>query len=257
MSSGKSSIYLHDNLNLPKSFESEIYEFGRFRLDAGHLMLYRDSEPVALAPKIVETLVALVERRGDVVSKQELMERLWPEAFVEESNLTQNIYLLRKVLAEGSGGRELIETFRRRGYRFNGDVSTSDGNSAGTLASDENGASEVNGSRTYSSIAILPLTNLTDDPSAEYLSDGVTETVINRLTEISSLRVLARGTVFQYRDSKLSPPEIGRRLGVSAVAAGRILQHGERLIVRVELVSTADGRQIWGEQYDHTAPDLL
>src|SRR5215217_5978997 len=150
-------------------------------------MLYRDSEPVPLAPKLVETLVALVEQRGDVVSKQELMERLWPEAFVEESNLTQNIYLLRKVLAEGSGGRELIETFRRRGYRFNGDVSTSDGHSTATPASDENGASEIKGSVTHSSIAILPLTNLTADPSAEYLSDGIAESVINRLTQISSL----------------------------------------------------------------------
>ena len=94
------------------------YEFGEFRLDAGQRLLFRESRPVPLAPKVVETLLALVERGGLLVTKDELMARLWPDAFVEESNLTQNVFLLRKAL----GGAEYIETVPRRGYRFRGEV---------------------------------------------------------------------------------------------------------------------------------------
>jgi len=84
-------------------------------------MLYKGELAVELAPKVVETLLALIERRGEIVSKNEIMKRLWADSFVEESNLTQNIYLLRKILGNGADGKPLIETFRRRGYRFNED----------------------------------------------------------------------------------------------------------------------------------------
>jgi DNA-binding winged helix-turn-helix (wHTH) protein/Tol biopolymer transport system component len=109
------------------SSNTETYEFEGFRLDAGRLMLYRDSETISLKPKVVETLVALVERRGEVISKSELMDRLWAETFVEESNLTQNIYLLRKTLGARRDGKPFIENFSRRGYRFNGEIGTRNG----------------------------------------------------------------------------------------------------------------------------------
>lgn len=124
MSSDVSSIYSQDSINSPNSNNGGIYEFENFRLDAMHRMLYKENQPVALAPKVIETLIALVERRGELVSKEELMERLWADSFVEESNLTQNIYLLRKTLGSNAGGKPLIETFRRRGYRFNGEFKT-------------------------------------------------------------------------------------------------------------------------------------
>ena len=85
-------------------------------------MLFENGRPVALAPRVIETLVALIERGGAIVSKDELMQRVWGESFVEESNLTQNIYLLRKALGNNPAGEPLIESFRRRGYRFNGEL---------------------------------------------------------------------------------------------------------------------------------------
>ena len=102
--------------------DKTIYEFKDFRLDAGHLMLYQNEQEISLAPKVIETLLALVERRGEVLSKDELMEMVWADSIVEEGNLSQNLYLLRKTLGEGKNGKPLIETFRRRGYRFNGEV---------------------------------------------------------------------------------------------------------------------------------------
>ena len=102
-----------------------IYDFGEFRLDSSELMLYRADEEVSLPPKAVETLLALIEHRGQIVSKDQLMEAIWSDAVVEESNLSRYIHVLRSTLGEQADGRPFIETFRRRGYRFNSEVSIS------------------------------------------------------------------------------------------------------------------------------------
>jgi DNA-binding winged helix-turn-helix (wHTH) protein len=106
------------NLGLVKSPDHLIYEFHNYRLDPLHLMLYRDDDEVSLTPKQVETLLALVEKSGEIVSKDVLMERLWGDTVVEEANLIQNIHFLRKELGNAPDGRPMIETLRRRGYRF-------------------------------------------------------------------------------------------------------------------------------------------
>lgn len=100
----------------------KVYQFEEFRLDAAHSMLYRDSEPVSLPPKAVETLQALVERNGQIVGKDELMRIIWNDAIVEESNLSLYLHLLRKILGERADKKPFIETLRRRGYRFSANV---------------------------------------------------------------------------------------------------------------------------------------
>jgi DNA-binding winged helix-turn-helix (wHTH) protein/TolB-like protein/Tfp pilus assembly protein PilF len=96
----------------------QFYEFGRFRLRTGDRVLLRDQEIVPLTPKVFDILLALVESSGQVISKDGLMKRVWPDSFVEEGNLTQNISLLRKALGDGQNGHQYIETVARRGYRF-------------------------------------------------------------------------------------------------------------------------------------------
>jgi DNA-binding winged helix-turn-helix (wHTH) protein len=97
-------------------------EFGAFRLDTSRRLLYRNRDVVHLAPKAVEILALLVERPKEVLSKQELIEAVWPDTYVEESNLAHNIALLRKTLEDGGGRRSWIETIPKRGYRFAGEV---------------------------------------------------------------------------------------------------------------------------------------
>ena len=120
---------LEKNLDLPEFIlrmgnpsAREVYEFDDFRLDAGHLMLYYKDEEVALVPKAVELLVALVERRGQIISKDELLEKVWPDAIVDESNLFFYLSILRKALGTQKNGKPWFETLRRRGYRFAGDA---------------------------------------------------------------------------------------------------------------------------------------
>jgi serine/threonine-protein kinase len=107
------------------------------------------------------------------------------------------------------------------------------------------------------SIAVMPLVNASADPNAEYLSDGITETIINSLAQLPELRVMARSTVFRYKGREVNPQEVGRDLNVRAVLAGRVLRLGDRLIIRTELVDTRDGAQIWGEQYNRSPSDIL
>lgn len=105
--------------------ESHSYDFGRFRLKAAERVLLRSGEPVPLTPKVFDILITLVEQRGQVVGKDDLMRRVWPTTFVEEGNLTQNISLLRKALGESTTGVQFIETVPRRGYRFVAEINES------------------------------------------------------------------------------------------------------------------------------------
>ncbi|HKY45286.1 MAG TPA: tetratricopeptide repeat protein [Pyrinomonadaceae bacterium] len=107
------------------------YEFGRFRLKVAERVLLREDEPVPLTPKVFDILVTLVENGGQVVAKDDLMRRVWPNTFVEEGNLTQNISLLRKALGETPGGVQFIETVPRRGYRFVAETTETCGDESG------------------------------------------------------------------------------------------------------------------------------
>src|SRR5215510_13434498 len=106
--------------------ETICYEFGPFRLNSKERLLMRNDQTVAMTPKVFDTLLLLVENSGHVLTKDELMQRLWPDTFVEESSLTQNISLIRRALAESENGngRSYIETIPKRGYRFVADVTT-------------------------------------------------------------------------------------------------------------------------------------
>lgn len=122
MSLNLSSNFLQFKIEMAKDSKHKVYEFDEFRLDRTNLMLYRAGEEISLPPKVIETLVVLVENQGEIISKNELMDRVWADSIVEESNLSQSLYRLRKTLGERANGEPYIETLRRRGYRFNGEV---------------------------------------------------------------------------------------------------------------------------------------
>lgn len=107
------------------------------------------------------------------------------------------------------------------------------------------------------SLAILPLANASSDPGMEYLSDGITESIINSLSQLPKLRVVPRGTVFRYKGQEVDPQQAGRELGVRAVLTGRVLQLGDSLIVKTELADVAQQSQLWGEQYRRKLTDIF
>jgi len=111
--------------------------------------------------------------------------------------------------------------------------------------------------KSVDSLAILPLINAGDDSDTEYLSDGITESIINNLSQFPKLRVMARSTVFRYKGREVDPQRVGQELGVRATLSGRVLQRGDLLIIKVELVDTDDGSHLWGEQYSRNLSDIF
>lgn len=222
-----------------------VYDFSDFRLEGAEGRLLHNGQPVALKPKVFDLLLFLVQMRGQLVKKDDLMREIWPDTVVEENNITVSISALRKVLGEDRLGREFIETVPRRGYRFIADVIE--------IAEKE----ADNGEMPIDSLAVLPMQNPTYDETAEYLSEGITESIINTLSQIPKLRVLACSIVLKFKGKEIDPQEVGRRLKVRAVMLIRVIQLGEKLVIRSELVKVSNGSQIWGDQYNRSPSDLL
>ena len=111
--------------------------------------------------------------------------------------------------------------------------------------------------KAINSIAVLPLVNAGNDPDTEYLSDGITESLINSLSQFPQLRVVPRTTAFRYKEKEIDPRQVARDLGVQAILTGRVIQRRDTLDMQVELVETSNGSQVWGEQYNRKASDLL
>jgi TolB-like protein/Tfp pilus assembly protein PilF len=244
---------------MPVSAQSKLsYEFAGFLLDPAEQMLVRqqDGEPVPLTPKAFLTLLVLLRNCGRTVEKEELLREVWPETFVEEGNLTVTIFMLRKSLGEGRNEHKYIKTVPRRGYRFVAPVREVQ-TPAQTRPHERRTGRDAPDAEERVSVAILPLLNMSGDASAEYLSDGITESIINSLSQLPSLRVLARSTVFRYKGLDVDPQSVGREMRVRAVLTGRLIQLDDNLIIRTELVDATNGWQLWGEQYNRKTSDLL
>lgn len=222
-----------------KDANPKIYQFGCFRLNASEGVLLRRGRPVRLPPKTLDTLMALVENSGHLVTKAELMNRVWPDTHVEEMNLARHVSGLRKVLGRGPSSRPYIETVARRGYRFNARVSQIEGVAKQAAPP-------------FTSLAVLPFQNQTSDPALDYLCTGIAEGIINALVQLPHLHVTGRNTTFSYSGRDANLRELGRQLDVQCLLTGRIVKVNDRLVIGAELVDARTGHQLWGEQYNRT-----
>jgi TolB-like protein len=227
------------------------YEFGPYRLDMSERVLTCDGETIALTPKATEILIMLVLNAGQLVEKDELLKEVWPNTFVEEANLSQNVFVLRRALGDERADPRYIETVVRRGYRFIGTVRTVNGDDE-----DSQFPAGVSVSQRLV-IAVLPFLNATGDSEIEYLADGLTDNIINNLARVSRLRVMSRSSVFRYTTKALDPQQAGRDLGAKVVLVGKISSRASGVAVGVELVDASTGWQLWGETFDSVSTNLL
>jgi DNA-binding winged helix-turn-helix (wHTH) protein/TolB-like protein/Tfp pilus assembly protein PilF len=202
-----------------------ILEFGPFRLDLLRRSLERDGQPIALSGKALEILAILLERRGDVVDKDDLMRQVWPDTAVEENNITVAISALRKALGETASATKWIVTIPGRGYSFVG------------LAA----------SQPLRSVAILPFSVLNQNGRNEYLGLGLADAVITRLGNTPLIvRPLASVSRFAGQD----PIQTGRDLGVDAVVVGSIRTADDLIRVSVHLFRVRDSHPLWAQNFD-------
>ena len=230
------------------------YRFGEFTLDAGEKVLLRQGKPLLLAPKILETLLTLVQNSGRIIEKEELMTRLWPDTFVEESNLTYSIVQLRKTLGDDARHPRYIETIPKRGYRFIEEVQEV---FRDVGIHDREGRSAVVTERRVASIAVLPFLDMSPDRDQEYFCEGLADELINSLACLPNLHVASRTSSFRFKSSTLDIREVGKRLNVNTVLEGSVRKAGNNFRITAQLISAVDGYQLWSEKYDRSLDDIF
>ncbi len=227
---------------------NDLYRFGRFVLQPAAQRLLVDGAAVTVGPRAFDLLVALVERAGQLVSKAELLDLVWPGLVVEENNLQVQISSLRKIL-----GPSAITTLAGRGYRF-------------TLPIDRSGQQQMPFSRETlrcagheetPSIAVLPFVNLSDDAANEYFADGLSEELINVLSKIRGLRVVSRTSAFSFKGAKVDIPTVANRLNVAAILEGSVRKVGLHVRITVQLVHAASDSYLWSKSYDRQLEDIF
>jgi TolB-like protein/Flp pilus assembly protein TadD len=214
--------------------------FGGFELDTEAGELRKGKKRLHLPPQPLKVLCLLVNRAGQLVTRDELRQQLWhTDTFVDfEQGLNVCVRQIREVLSDSADAPRFVETVPRRGYRF--------------IAHQV----RVPLQRSIHSLAILPFENSSGDPDLEYLGDGIAESLINSLSAIESLRVVPRAVAFRCK-GRNDLEAVGRELNISAVVTGRIVSQDRRINVQAELVDLASESQLWGEHYHAQGADVF
>lgn len=274
-----------------------LFRFDAFELDTRAGELRKRGIKLRLQGQPLQVLAALLQHSGDLVTRDELRAQIWPaDTFVDfDHSLHNAIARLREVLGDSAQKPRYIETLPRRGYRFIGQVEelvteveepprtealveTPASASAGkghmallsvtllTLASIGSAfwlvrpasptASAAENLQLHS-LAVLPLDNLSGDPSQEYFVDGMTDELITDLAKVSSLRVISRTSVMRYKGTKKTLPEIARELNVDAVIEGSVVRSGKRVRITAQLLHGPTDRHLWAETYERDLGDVL
>lgn len=220
--------------------------FGPFEVDPQAGELRRQGSKINLQGQPFQVLAVLLERPGEMVTRDELCTRLWPaDTFVDfERGLNKAINKLREALRDNADKPRFIETLPLRGYRFIAPIES---------------LPETHPRHTpqIDSLAVLSLENLSGDPSQEFFSDGLTEELICALANISSLRVISRTSAAAFKGSRKSLPQIAKELGVTAVVEGTVARSGQSVRVTIQLILAADDSHIWAGRYERDLSDIL
>ena len=223
-----------------------IVRFGAFELDNDGGELRRDGTRMRLQEQPLHILRILLEQPGKIITREELREKIWPsDTFVDfDHGINNAIKRLREALGDTAETPRFIETLPKRGYRF--------------IAAIDDAPSRLRmGSAPIDSIAVFPFETASSDPDTDYLAIGIPGSVTHGLSQIPNLRVISWRRAANEETCKRDPLAIGRKLCVRAVLTGRIWQRANKLRLHVDLLDTANGEEIWGDQYDSDLTELF
>jgi DNA-binding winged helix-turn-helix (wHTH) protein/TolB-like protein len=259
-----------------------VYRFGPFRYDSAQRLLFRDDELVPLAPKALDMLQALLERRGQVVSKAELMKAVWPDCVVEEVGLARNVSLLRKAL--GDDAEAYIETIPKRGYRFIAEADNALGHGRAAPLDAPSmpqhhrflvlwavllGLGGVVYWQFYwpskyltqpkgaASLAVVPFECLSRDLEQDAFSQTFTEALVEEISKLESVHVMSPSTVERYRRMRIPTAVMSRLLGLHIIVEGTAQTFGPQLTISVRLTDVKSGKVIWAQGYNTAVADVI
>jgi TolB-like protein len=218
------------NVPMPSSVR-----FGAFEVDLDGRRLLKGGMPITLREQSFQVLAALMERPGEIVTREELRRRLWPsDTFVDfEVALNSAVSRLRDALGDSANSPSVIETVPKRGYRF------------------------VIPIPKRPAIAVMPFVNQSGDARDEYFSDGLTDELIRALSRVQGLRVTAGSVVFRFKGQRRDARQIGTELGVEAVLEGLVWRTEDRILISVSLVGAKDGFNLWAQRFDSNLGDVF
>lgn len=209
--------------------------FGPFEIDLEGRRLLKSGKAITLREQSFQVLAALMERPGEIVTREELRKRLWSsDTFVDfEVALNSAVSRLRDALGDSANSPSFIETIPKRGYRFVAPIPK------------------------RPTLAVMPFVNQTGDAKDEYFSDGLTDELIRGLSRIQGLRVTAGSVVFRFKGQRCDARQIGKELGVEAVLEGSVWRTGDRVRISVNLVGVKDGFNLWAQRFNSNLDDVL
>jgi TolB-like protein/DNA-binding winged helix-turn-helix (wHTH) protein/Tfp pilus assembly protein PilF len=260
---------------MPRPSPQSAIRFGSFEVNPSTGELRKQGIRIKLHEKPLQVLLALLEHPGEVVTRKELQERLWPgDTFVEfENGLNNAISRLREALSDTAESPRFIETVPRHGYRFLAEVAEA---SPPTKVAASRKWLFVFGSILVAglalggvyrlargrdpaihSLAVLPFRNLSAGVPDEYFTDGMTDAITTELAKLGVSKVISETSVAQFKDTKKSVPEIARALEVDAVVEGAVLREGSQVRITVQLIRGDTDRHVWAESYERQMTDIL
>src|SRR5215467_1158664 len=237
----------------PAAASKDVVSFGPFSLDPSRRLLLKDGAPVAVGARTLDTLIALVARPNEAISKRELMAVVWPDVTVEEGSLRVQIAALRKALGDGKGGARYITTLAGRGYCFVAPISRVRDRGSERAAATKPALALPD----KPSIAVLAFQNMSGDPEQEYFADGMVEEIITALSRIRWLFVTARNSSFTHKGQSVDVKRIGRDLGVRYVLEGSVRKSGNRVRITAQLIDASTASHLWADRFDGALEDIF
>jgi DNA-binding winged helix-turn-helix (wHTH) protein/Flp pilus assembly protein TadD len=236
--------------------EKKVYQIAEYVLDTQTRRFFHKNKLIELSSRAFDILSHLIQKRGEIVDKDELLQVVWMDSFVEENNLAVHISALRRILNEKRGESRFIKTISGRGYSFIAPIKeiNLEGETYNELSPFETESISV---EAENSIAILNFTFDEHNSDIEYLANGLTQSLISDLSQIPDLKVMAYSAVRTYKNSALDLNEIGFLLGVQKLLTGHISDYKSKLVINVELINASDKRHLWGAQHDFDFSDIL
>jgi len=252
-----------------------IYRLGTIEVDPDNFLLKENGEAVAVEPLVFDLIVYLIKNRDRLITRRELFDEIWPGRVVSDTSLSNHIKSARKALRDDGQSQKFIKTVHGRGYRFVGDVQTvepqpvrSDRKATGGrllliaaaivfLAAIAGPLLLITPDRPIESIAVLPLTNLSNDPAQSYFVEGMQDALITRLSRITELRVISKTSTLRYESTDKPIPEIARELNVDALIEGSVLRDEDRVRISAKLIRGPEDEHLWANNYDRDLDHAL
>ena len=236
--------------------------FDNQTLDTERRELLRDGAPIPVQPQVFDLLVYLVQNRGRVVSKEDLIGQVWDGRTVSDSTFTSRVNAARTAVGDSGRDQKLIRTISRKGLRFVGTVQEQEPSNSSRPAER---LAEKRLERSPSAlplpdrpaIAVLPFNNMSGEREQEYFSDGISEDIITALSKLRWFFVIARNSSFTYKGKAVHMKQVAEELGVRYVLEGSVRKSGDRVRITAQLNDVATGSHIWAERYDRDLADVF